>query len=123
MKRILTILASCIMAFAASAKNYEVSISSCKFIYDDHYECHRGSVDVTSQIGADVMLEEGDIVTVSMEGTFSAGMSEIDFLIVDQSEEANWWRDLSSWKDKITVEAMDVNSSVDVKITKASLGR
>ena len=104
MKRIFTILASCIMAFAASAKTYEVWLPS--YMSDENY------CDVTKQIGADVLLKEGDIVTVLIDGTFSAVMSGIVIDIVYGD-----WNFMGAWS-YVSLGSTKVNTAVNIEITR-----
>ena len=119
MKRIFTILVLCIMAFAASAKNYEVSIPTCimRHVYIDHSGFYTGIIDISEIIGTDVMLEEGDVVAITFNGVSSVVVSKVYIRIYEEADNM-----LNSYDDEITVETTEVNTTVDVKITRASLG-
>ena len=125
MKRIFTILVLCIMTFAASAKNYEVSISTCimeqmrvESSKDNWHLFYVGVVDITKEIGNDVVLSEGDVITIAFNGVFSVVVPDLSVVIVINEEIDNTISEF----EEITVESTKVNSTVDVKITEGSLG-
>ena len=112
------------MTFAASAKNYEVSIPTCimeqmrveSSIDNNWHLFYISVVDITKEIGNDVVLEEGDVITIACNGVLSVVVPELSVGIVNNND-----LNLSEFEE-ITVESTKVNSTVDVKITDGSLG-
>ena len=115
MKKVFLLLSSCLLGLAASATNYDIKLGSCSLGAQE--QGAQAIVDVTSQIGKDVVLASGDVINVSIKGTFSAELAEVGVWIVDGSEAAGWWKEISSKEDKATLGSTTVETSASIAIT------
>ena len=115
MKKVFLLLSSCLMGLAVSATTYDIKLGSCSL--GAQFEGAQAIVDVTNQIGDDVILAEGDVINVSINGTFSAELAEVGLWMVDGSEAAGWWKELSSKEDKATLGSATVETSASIAIT------
>ena len=121
MKKVFLLLSSCLLGLAVSATEYDVKLTSCSLGVSSDESGYQAIVDVTSQIGADVLLVEGDIINVTINGTFSAEMAEIGLWMVDGSQAAGWWTEISGKGDKATLGATTVNTTASVAITQNAI--
>ena len=73
-------------------KTFDVIISAANLYPKEESGC---DIDITSYLNGD-LLQEGDVVNLTIKGYFSVPVQDVLYAgIVDNSEEAEWWKPLS----------------------------
>ena len=78
-------------------EEYYVTVNTFDFLTTTGAE---NNVDITDQLGG-ALLKKGDWVIVTVEGYFNEDVRGMNFTaIADNSEAANYWKNLTEWKTK-----------------------
>lgn len=106
------------MAIAASATTYSVTIKDSQLEWSTTYEGKMEARITLTSITS--LLKKGDRINVSYIGGFP-NYSPYTIAIIDQSQEANWWYELSDWSDEIELDESG-NGSAVVTLTESAMG-
>ena len=102
MKKVFLFLASCLVAFAASAETYSVTIKYSQLSWNQNAA---GDMEAIITLPSISSLTFGDIVNFTLTG----GNSNIPFYniaIVDNADEDyDWWHELSRWDDYLEINS------------------
>lgn len=92
MKKVLLFLCAALLSLVASATEYDVVISDANLYPKVDDGC---DVDITSSFNGK-LLQENDVVNLTIKGYFSVAVQDVLYVgIVDNSEAAMYWKELS----------------------------
>lgn len=111
MRKILLLVSACLFAFAATAqKMVNLSVNSWG---DPKSYNYQGSVSLSAG-----EWKSGDVLTVELSGTVASAVSGLQFVIIDQSEAAGWWKELSEYESLGDFEANgSISLSKEITLT------
>ena len=119
MKKVFLFLASCLVAFAASAATYSVTIKDSQLGWSENGNGQMEARISLSSISS--LLKKGDQIKISYSGG-DQNYSPYTIAIVDQSEAAEWWYELSDWSDAIELNESG-SGSTTVTLTKSAMDK
>lgn len=92
MKKILLFVSACLFAFWANAQKTIVLNANSWGDEVKNYN-YQGSTAVSAG-----EWKEGDVITVEFKGSVENAVKGLQFVIIDQSEAAGWWKELSGYE-------------------------